>query len=74
VLTTIEGLKTTDEELMNKTEDLKKDNEDLQRQIEESTEMLRTHISQIYVYAVAIGVISAVVTGVIIYLVLQRKG
>ena len=73
VLTTIEGLKTTDEELMNKTEDLKKDNENLQKQIEESTEMLRTQISQIYVYAVAIGVISAVVTGVIIYVVLQRK-
>ena len=73
VLTTIEGLKTIDEELMNRTEDLKKDNENLQTQIEESTEMLRTHISQIYVYAVAIGVISAVVTGVIIYVVLQRK-
>ena len=73
LMTTIGGLETTDEELMNKIQELKIDNENLEKKIVDSTEVLKTLISQIYVNATVIGVLSAIVTSAIIYVVIQRK-
>ena len=58
---------------MDETEELKTGNEDLKRQIEESTELLEKQISQVYVYAAVVGIVSAIVTSAVIYVLMKWK-
>jgi glutamine amidotransferase-like uncharacterized protein len=73
LIATMEGLKAADEELMGETEELKAGNEDLKRQIEESTELLEKQISQVYIYATVVGIVSAIVTSAVIYVLMRWK-
>ena len=73
VMESMEDLKAADEELMGKTEELKAGNEDLKRRIEESTELLEKQISQVYVYATVVGIVSAIVTSAVIYVLMKWK-
>jgi cell division protein FtsB len=73
LMTTIEGLETTNEELLNRIEELKRDNENLENQLVDSADAIKKQISQIYIYATIIGVISAIVTSAILYIITQRK-
>jgi len=73
LMTTIEGLETTNEELSNKIEELKLYNKNLENQIVDSADSIKKQISQIYIYATIIVVISAIFTSVILYIITQRK-
>jgi predicted RNase H-like nuclease (RuvC/YqgF family) len=73
LMTTIEGLETTNEELLNRIEELKRDNKNLENQLVDSADAIKKQISQIYIYATIIGVISAIVTSAILYIITQRK-
>ena len=73
LMTTMEGLETTNEELLNRIEELKMNNENLENQIVDSADDIKKQISQIYIYSTIVGVISAIVTSAILYIITQRK-